>query len=381
LLAGILLFAACTGDGGGPDGDVDVPTGKADSIFGFEEGSSEALAILRVANTVDEGTLDEDVGLDSRAAQGIVARRPDPGGYPNLAALVEVPFVKQAALEAMFEFAADNDLVGRSLSIATFNIRWFGLGGSLFGSFGSETRVDTIRAFLDDNLLDHDVLVFEEIVDVELFMDEVVADRTCITYEGFSGKHQHVVLCHRDGLTLEPVEGDDDFAFEALNLSNLRPGLQGRLVDDDGSPLANIIGVHLKAREDSTEVRLEQAAVLADHVAELREVSPLPVIVIGDFNTHQARDTGLPEDDEVLIDEVLEPRIRRVVLPVDNTYRHRNGQDFRLDQAYVTSEVEVEAVDVPGPCNLDFATGADAIDEYFSDVSDHCPVRLQLRLP
>jgi hypothetical protein len=355
--------------------------GKADSIFGFEEGSSQARAILRVANTLDQEALDDDVGLHAQAAANIVAHRPSPDGYPSLAALVELPFVKQAALQAMFAFAEAEGLVGRQLRVATFNIRWYGLNGSFFSSFGSETRNETIRAFVDEHLADQDVVVFQEIVDVELFRSEIVPDRQCVTYDGIGGKHQHVVLCHSDEYVFEPVDDDGDFAMEELRFSNLRPGVFGRLVTAQGEPVANIIGVHLKARPDSTDVRLEQTEVLAEQVEALREASDLPLIAIGDFNTHQARDTGLDEDDEITMAARLEPHLTRVELPVLNTYRHRDGTDFRLDQVFVSAEAQVLAVDVPGPCNVDFDTGADEIDEYFSDVSDHCPVRVRLALP
>jgi hypothetical protein len=382
---GIALFAAppaCSTKEEGPatEGD-DWVGGKADTIFGIEEGSPEARGILRVANESDFETLDDDVGLDHRAASGIVERRPEPDGFGSLAELAEIPFVKAAAFARLLEYASANGFIGHDLRIATFNIRWFGINGSLFGAFGSETRMDTVRAFFDEHLLAYDVVVFQEIVDKALFMDELLPDRTCVSYDGISGKHQHVVLCHTESYVFEPVEDDGTFALMALRFGNLRPGVHGRLATRDGQPVADIIALHLKAREDSTDVRLEQSAVLAEHVAALRAVSSLPTIVIGDFNTHQAQHTGLDEDDEVLLGEVLAEHLQRVPLPVANTYRERDGTAFRLDQAWISSEIEVRNVDVPGPCNLDFETGADDIDAYFRQVSDHCPVRFELTLP
>jgi hypothetical protein len=380
LVLGAVAGLGCAASGS-DDADDAIPVGgKADSFFGYEEGSPEARAILRVANESSQTVLDDDVGLDARAAEGIAGHRPA-DGYTRLADLALIDFVKQAAFDRMFAFAEDNGLLGHQLDIATFNIRWFGLNGSLFGSFGSETRIETVRAFIEENLLEHDVVVFQEIVDTALFMNEVMPDRTCITYDGFSGKHQHIVLCHTDDYVFEPVDPDGDFALEALRLSNLRPGLHGRLLTDAGAPVADLVGVHLKARPDSTDTRLEQAELLAGHVAALRETSSLPVVVIGDFNTHQARDTGLDLDDEVMFDDLLGGALQRVALPLLNTFRHRDGTDFRLDQAFVSPDVTVVDVTVPGPCNLDFETGADAIDQHFSDVSDHCPVRLRLDLP
>jgi hypothetical protein len=38
-------------------------------------------------------------------------------------------------------------------------------------------------------------------------------------------------------------------------------------------------------------------------------------------------------------------------------------------------------VQVPGACNLDFATDADRIVEFYDELSDHCPLTLELQLP
>src|SRR5262245_14025991 len=53
----------------------------------------------------------------------------------------------------------------RRLRVATFNIRWYGVGGDIDAP-KPEYRNPTLRAFWDQHLADADLVVFEEIVDV-----------------------------------------------------------------------------------------------------------------------------------------------------------------------------------------------------------------------
>jgi endonuclease/exonuclease/phosphatase family metal-dependent hydrolase len=379
-----LAASACSGPVETEESSSVSPGGKADSIHGIEEGTPEARAIVRLANTASFEVLDQDVRLDRRAAQNIVDGRSQ-GGYETLAELDAISFVGPSAFGKMLTYVIDHGLIGRPLSIGSFNIRWYGLDGSLHGAFGSETRNETIRTFIDEHLAGSDVLAFQEIVDVDLFVDEIMFDWSCVSYDGFSGKHQHVVLCHRPELELWPVGDDDGFALPELRMQTLRPGVQGRLVDARGEDLAYVITLHLKAgsNPEDTDVRLEQAEILAEQQRRLAGARALPFIIIGDFNTHLAERTGLPEDDEVLLGEVLESDgdMFRAPLPVAHTFVNKSGQRFRLDHAWLSTSITVLDVDVPGPCNLDFDTNLTAIVEYYDSVSDHCPVSLQLELP
>ena len=72
----------------------------------------------------------------------------------------------------------------RDLKVASFNIEWFGLGGSMSGSSSDETRDYDLRRFIKRELGDVDVIVFQEIVDVNRFVDRVIDsdDRWCVTY-------------------------------------------------------------------------------------------------------------------------------------------------------------------------------------------------------
>lgn len=389
LAAALALFAALaagcdTSSAPAEDDDGAVtPGGKADGIGGIAEGSPEARAILELANTASFRRLDDEVGLDRRAAQAIVDTRGKNGAFETLAELDAVSFVGTTAFAKLHDFVVQEGLVARELSIATFNIRWYGLDGDLTGSIGTESRNASIRAFIGEHLASNDAVVFQEIVDLELFEEEIMPGHTCTTYDGFTGKHQHVMLCHKGAFTFVQEDDDDDFALEALNLGGLRPGLHGKLLDRDGDPLAHIVAVHFKAKEDSTAKRIQQATILSDRLDVLRTKDDVPVILIGDFNTHRADLTGLAENDEVLLAEILEKgdRVHRVEQGVTHTYRERNGIGFRLDQAWLSPDITVTDVAVPGPCNVDFATEPQTIVEYYDTVSDHCPLALRLELP
>jgi exonuclease III len=370
-----------------PVDDEDVsglPGGKADGVHGIEDGTPEARAILRLANTASFEVLDQEVRLDRRAARGIVDARSEEG-YQALLELDAIPFVGPSAFGKMLNYVLDHGLIGRELRVGTFNIRWYGLNGNLRGSFGSETRNESIRSFIDENLRGSDVLAFQEIVDVDLFIDDVMFGWSCVSYDGFSGKHQHVVLCHTPDFELQSVRDDGTFILPELRLQNLRPGVQGRLVDAEGDDLAYIMTFHLKAGStpEDTDVRLEQASILAEQRRRLNDESALPFIIIGDFNTHLAERTGLSEDDEVLVGEVLEDDsdLRQVSLPEPHTFVNKSGSQFRLDHAWLSTSISVLDVDIPGPCNLEFSSNRDTIFEYYETVSDHCPVHLHLELP
>lgn len=61
--------------------------------------SAEA-AVLELVNTADFDTLDNEVGLDRRAAKNIIAFRP----FDSIEQLTSVPFVKEAALTMLYQF-------------------------------------------------------------------------------------------------------------------------------------------------------------------------------------------------------------------------------------------------------------------------------------
>jgi hypothetical protein len=107
-------------DDAADDRDASFAQGKADGAAP-EEGSPIALGVLRLANEASYETLDDPisqggVGLDRRAAAGIVDRR-DVAPFETLAQLDAVPYVGPVALSRMTDFALDNDYVEPDLRV------------------------------------------------------------------------------------------------------------------------------------------------------------------------------------------------------------------------------------------------------------------------
>lgn len=110
------LMSACV-EGESEDQDYDAstpadecafcePVGKADA-FGISRESYLAYGIVKLANTASLRTLDDDVALDSRAARGIVDRRP----FEYIEQIDTVPYVGRVAFERLASYANDHGFV------------------------------------------------------------------------------------------------------------------------------------------------------------------------------------------------------------------------------------------------------------------------------
>jgi endonuclease/exonuclease/phosphatase family metal-dependent hydrolase len=172
---------------------------------------------------------------------------------------------------------------------------------------------------------------------------------------------------------------DDDVGYQPLALGTLRPGVSGIVRDAQTlAPVARIMGVHLKAQPDSTDRRLQQAQILVDRFASLATRNEqLPLIALGDFNSHRAIDTHRTKDDWDLIADVFsthpELRLARVAYPFENTYREKTGKAYKLDHIFLGGAT-AQDVDVIGPCNLQWPADEAIIATHFDEISDHCPV-------
>lgn len=115
LLASGVLPGCTTLESDPVDGESDsfLADGKADG-GGVVEGSREAIGVLEVANHLGLSALDDEVGLDTRAAKNIVAFRAgadtslgtsDDQTFDTLAALDAVPYVGPRTFERLLTFA------------------------------------------------------------------------------------------------------------------------------------------------------------------------------------------------------------------------------------------------------------------------------------
>lgn len=122
LVAAISLtaLAACNdGLGTGVDEANEIP---------YAEGSPEAKAILAVANdtTLGVAIFDDEMGLDARAAKGIIAHRDgadpesreDDDPFDNLKELYGISYCKTSCLERILQYAKDNGRYGGNENIS-----------------------------------------------------------------------------------------------------------------------------------------------------------------------------------------------------------------------------------------------------------------------
>lgn len=99
-------LAAC-GEGAPPSEDALAAIGSA-----VQEGSYEAIGVLRVANTLGFEALDDDVALDVRAARNIVEAREAEGAFDSIEALRAVSWVGDRAIGKMRAYAEAQGWIG-----------------------------------------------------------------------------------------------------------------------------------------------------------------------------------------------------------------------------------------------------------------------------
>lgn len=104
-----LVFGACADPGADPVDGIDDAFGEAGKADGVLT-PAEVTGVLAAANTATLAELDDAAGLDRRAAEGIVARRP----FAELAALDAVPYVGPTALDLLLAFAYDRGLIAET---------------------------------------------------------------------------------------------------------------------------------------------------------------------------------------------------------------------------------------------------------------------------
>jgi len=108
-----LLLAACVGEA---TDEVD------DRVAFLADGDPSAAGVLRLVNAVSLAVLDDDVGLDGRAAANIVAHRDGADGvrgtadddpFGTIAELDAIPYVGPAALDSLVAYAEANGWTSR----------------------------------------------------------------------------------------------------------------------------------------------------------------------------------------------------------------------------------------------------------------------------
>ncbi|MEW6055514.1 MAG: endonuclease/exonuclease/phosphatase family protein [Bdellovibrionota bacterium] len=264
----------------------------------------------------------------------------------------------------------------RELVIASFNLKWYGIGGYKEGKIGKEPRDSDMRQFIKKKLSHSDVLVFQEVVDVERLKNRLIgASHKCRSYSHENKKHQHVVVCYRRDWSFSREQNDDDYVMEEVAMGFLRPAVWGVLRDEEQRPIAHLVAVHLKASPERFETRLKQVEIIASHLKRISD--GLPQIIVGDFNTF----TNAGRDEEEIFSSIFdELGLERV----QHAYRYTfNNQRFynRFDQMWVSKGYRWKGgASVLGPCNRAKDREEDALRlaQYNKRISDHCPLLVRL---
>jgi len=284
------------------------------------------------------------------------------------------------------------------LTFTSFNLKWFGLGGSMSNSLDDEHRDQSLREFISTKIPPTDVFSFQEVVDVPRLKDRIVPNGfECVSYDREDAKHQHVVLCVAPHLTIdsEPTDDNDiiDEVADAVSGPNkARPAVHIRIKNSEGKILSRVVGVHLKAYPQESLIRQKQATVIAKYLKKLQS-SKFPIVVLGDFNTYSAADTGEKFDDTDLLGRIFNGQgLKLARAPVQDKFTFRSPRSRGLfDHIWASNSWTVastpqiykicnEAAVNPFQRLQPFEFNFDDADEYYSNVSDHCPLTVKYQI-
>ncbi len=253
-----------------------------------------------------------------------------------------------------------------ALTVTTLNLEWFGRGGEMHGTPQEEFRHPTIKELLETYLQTTDVFVFQEIIDVTSLFS-ILAGWDCRTYDIQDLNHQHITTCARPGLISR------DSVIDAVQVSwGLRPGFRVDLTLTNRKTLA-VIGVHLKAGQNDSAVRVKQIEKL------METVEPgTPMLILGDFNTFPKSKTGLSEDDIAMMKPIFSAQDFTEAGGDQATYL---GYDRRTFDRVWSRNLKVLSHAVRGPCQaygVEPSTRFTLESFYTQFISDHCPVSVEI---
>lgn len=254
------------------------------------------------------------------------------------------------------------------LVLGTFNIRTFP---------GAGTQPDAVAAALA--ALDADVFAAQEIRDITAFRAvlERASDLTGRRYRSVFG---------------DARQGQVSVVYDAarLELADVTPladavgplGIAALLRDRDGRPLL-FAALHLKAggQPEDLDRRREQWRYLRGELPRLAARLAAPLVVAGDLNTTGYLDPS--SDERRLVDGIaaeLGLQVATASLPCSMYWRTRDRYEVSLlDHVMTPTAASLASADVLGMCAALACEPQDEAPPEFDSVSDHCPVRVELR--
>lgn len=249
---------------------------------------------------------------------------------------------------------------GASIRIATFNIRNF-----------RETEIQEAGAFEAIRESGASVVALQEIRDVERFAhatrERLGASWRVVWAEGCPDQQIGVLF---DGAVVELVSAVTH--RDTVVYDGAKPAFEARLRSRDGGDVVRVVVVHLEAGGDHAETRRRQLAGLAK-VLRRAEGSDDRVVLLGDFNSTGDADrhaiaglagaSGLEWVSEDLA-------CTSYWMPEDACAASA------LDHVLVSDDADdAEAL---GPCQDVGCAPGNECPVWFRDVSDHCPVKVEL---
>jgi endonuclease/exonuclease/phosphatase family metal-dependent hydrolase len=273
--------------------------------------------------------------------------------------------------------ASRSDGGKEQLSLAQFNLRWFGSkehNTSQNKAASNESRIQTIRKHMTDSGLMADVLAFEEIVDVKLLSDVLLEKRyNCYSYNHKDPEHQHVVVCVKPHLKFEKAPGSKSYTLDEVDLNGeLRPAVHGIVKTSGGKAVMHLFAVHLKSAPDFSSTRLRQMEVISKYIKRDGEI--LPVTIVGDFNTYG-------DDPENFSRILAGSQMEEVPSPEKFSWAttHESYEPAKFDRAWITGTLadKVSFHHIIGPCNQ---SDRRTLQRYNDTVSDHCAVKTVFNL-
>ncbi len=273
------------------------------------------------------------------------------------------------------------------INVGSLNLRWFGLGGEMSGELEDEFRDKWIKEFLRPSLQKLDVITFQEIVDFERLQKLMKSfNFFCLSYKNTYYKHQKVATCYKHNKYIhQELASYPNFIIEeigSVDNRKLRPALIFKLLNKKTKKLEAIItALHLKASTDkkSALTRLAQIDILENVTASLKGY---PVVILGDFNTHQKEDTSLERDDIDLYKDILSTsNLKYVKNHTGVTYKVK-GSSKHLDHIFVSNSIIATATRVNDACRLSPRNKKRFQNYLFYNrfISDHCLIESTLTL-
>lgn len=275
----------------------------------------------------------------------------------------------------------------KQLQLGTFNIRWFGsLEHDQTYQLPSTTteRIGAVRDFMAKEVLPLDVVSFEEIVDLTALKKVLPKGWTCASYLHTYKEHQHVAVCVSPSYKLAMVPYDNDTVINETayyDAERGRPAVRVDVIDKSGTRILRVVGVHLKSAPNFALLRLKQVGMIG---RDLKSDINIPTVVMGDFNSFSAKETGLEKNDTELIGYQLNQSgsgFRHV--PHKAQYTYKNGRVVgQFDHFYVNRLVKAASTpEVFAVCNaVKDGAGYKNHSHYLRYVSDHCPVKIKIQL-